>query len=157
MSAPAFAVLIDDCHPNRLRVAVFSSASDIQYREVDNGFSLGDLKHLLRGLVVIAVDAERIANALVPQGFVAFNPIEYTAFTSLFSLNLQSTRNDDRFVAQSQFVAERIDWLVARGAEFLRQLESWALTGRPELHEMFATAADLSDVDSELGGERRAS
>lgn len=153
MPAPAFAVLEEDRAANRLRVAVFSTANDLTFRNVDDEFTLGELRHLLRGLVVIAFDAERLANALVPQGFVAFDPIEFSTFASLFrDADLRSGQDFDRFLAQSRFVAERIDWLIERGGPFLRQLETWALTGRPDLHELFATTADIADEEPDRGG-----
>lgn len=153
MPAPAFAVLEEDRAANRLRVAVFSTANDLTFRNVDDEFTLGELRHLLRGLVVIAFDAERLANALVPQGFVAFDPIEFSTFASLFrDADLRSGQDFDRFLARSRFVAERIDWLIERGGPFLRQLETWALTGRPDLHELFATTADIADEEPVRGG-----
>ena len=148
MTAPAFAVLAEDRTSNRLRAATFSSAGDLQFHEVGADFSLGDLKYFLRGLCVIAEEAERLANALVPQGFVAFDPIDFAAFSALFSSNLpHAASSDDRFDDRARFAAERIDWLVSRGGPFLRQLETLALTGRPELHELFATTADLAEDD----------
>jgi predicted DnaQ family exonuclease/DinG family helicase len=150
MSAPAFAFLAEDRATSRLRVGVFSSSSDLETRDIGDGFALGDLKHLLRGLTVVAEDAEGLTNALVPQGFVAFQPIEYASFVALFSSNLElPSASGDQFIDRSRLVAERIDWLVSRGAPFLRQLESWSLTGRPELHELFATAADLAEDQPE--------
>src|SRR5687768_2558920 len=105
MTPPAFAVLAEDRAVNRLRVAEFSSASDLQLREVGVDLSLDELKHRLRGLCVIGEEAERLANALVPQGFVAFDPIDFAAFAALFSSNLpQPAQTDDRFADRARFV-----------------------------------------------------
>ncbi len=146
MSAPVFAFLSEDRATDRLRVAVFSSSAVIEFRAVGSNDSLDAIKHLLRGLTIIAVDAAQLANSLVPQGFVAFEPIDFAAFVSLFSSNLEEpSRSGDEFGDKSRLVAGRIDWLVARGGPFLRQLETWALTGRPELHELFTTVADLAE------------
>jgi predicted DnaQ family exonuclease/DinG family helicase len=156
MPAPSFAFLAEDRQNNRLRVATFSSTKDITYGVVDQDFGIDDLRRLLRGLVVIAPEAERLANALVSEGFVAFQPIEFTEFAALFGSNLpQGQVGLDRFKVQAEFTSERVEWLVSRGGPFLRQLESWALAGRPELHELFATVADLADVSAEPPSSRR--
>ncbi len=150
MSAPAFAFLSEDRATGYLRVAVFSSTADIAFHAVGPDDSLDGIKHLLRGLTVIAVDAAQLTDRLVPQGFVAFTPIDFAAFIALFNSNLEELpRSDDGFEDKSRLVAGRVDWLIARGGPFLRQLESWALTGRPELHELFAMAADLAEENPE--------
>lgn len=146
MSAPAFAFVAEDRSSHRLRIATITPDAELTFLEVGTEFSLQDLRHLVRGLLVVAVDAERVANALVPEGFVGFDPIDLAEFSGLFSSNLtQPDHDDDRFVAQAKLVAERLTFLLARGAPFLRQLENWALTGRPEMHELFATVADIAE------------
>lgn len=145
MAVPSFAFLAEHRPANQLRVAVFSSTADIEFHNVDTEFTLGDLRALLRGLVVVAADAEQIADALVPQGFVAFQPVDFADFVALFSSAFEHAKSDDdRFALQARYVAERIEWLVARGSPFLARLETWSLTGRPDLHELFATLATLA-------------
>ncbi|MEZ4665366.1 MAG: helicase C-terminal domain-containing protein [Thermomicrobiales bacterium] len=145
MTVPAFAFLAEDRASNGLRVATFSSPDNIEIDEVGVDLSLDELRHVLRELVVIAPEAERIENALVPQGFVAFSPIDFDAFSALFPSTEEIESTGDQFLDRTRFVARKIDWLVGQGGPFLHQLETWALSGRPELHELFATAADLAD------------
>lgn len=147
MAKPAFAVLAADRETSRIRVATFSSAADLDFNEVGADLSLVDLNRLLRGLVVVAVDADRLANDLIPEGFVAFDPVDHAALEALFGWGKpHSTRHEDTFVDLANGVATQIDWLVSRGGPFLRQLEAWALTGRPELHDLFATTADAAEA-----------
>ena len=90
MSSPSFAVLAEDRDLARLRVALIAPGSPIELRNVGESFTLADLRHSLRGLTVIAVDADRLANSLVPQGFVALQPIDFFAFESLFGVEAQA-------------------------------------------------------------------
>lgn len=144
MTAPVFALLAEDRSRGCLRVVTFSSRDDLKEHEIGRKTPLDGLRQLLRGLVVIAIDAERLHDALMPQGFVAFDPIDFDDFSALFGFADWNASSRDLFQDRARFTAEWIDWLIDRGEPFLRQLETWALTGRPELHELFATTGDLA-------------
>lgn len=151
VASPLFAFIARNRDATLLRSAFFSAGSNLEYLDmtVSRG-RLEDLRKRVRGLVVIAPDAERLEQELVPLGFVAFAPIDLHAFQALFGTNgALPAESDSNFEMVSQSVADRIDWLISRGASFNRQLESWAISGHPELQRLFATTASLAEAQPE--------
>jgi DNA polymerase-3 subunit epsilon/ATP-dependent DNA helicase DinG len=101
----------------------------------------------LRGLVSIAVNASRFERELVPEGFVAFAPIDLSDFEALFGAAILKGSASGGFEQQTRRVADQLDWLVSRGVDFNRQLERWAYDGRPELVGLFAQVADMAEAE----------
>ncbi|HET9661965.1 MAG TPA: helicase C-terminal domain-containing protein [Thermomicrobiales bacterium] len=131
-----------------MRVGFFSSASDIRFEsldsvEADEG-ALDQLRRALQGPVCIAVNADRIERQLVPAGFVAFEPLDLLYFEGLFGVAMPKAAAFERFEHRALRVAEQLDWLISRGVDFNRQLATWALDARPELHRLFAKCVDVA-------------
>lgn len=152
MTPPLFAFLAVE-RGSRLRIASFSSAADIEFFTVDS--TTGDraelqrLKSVSSRAVVIAENAERLRQQLIPAGFVTFDPIDLEHFDALFGSDVPVDSGSDRFEMQTQRIAGRIDWLVSRGGAFVLQLATWALSGRPELESLFGRIAQIAETEPE--------
>ncbi len=159
---PAFAFLSLE-RDATLRIAFFSCADNLEFVSVDarplDATALDRVRQRLGGVVSIARNAARLQQQLIPAGFVAFEPIDLDAFEALFGSTQQRPNAGDHFATVASWVAARVDWLIARGAPFAQQLETWALSGRPELHALFARVGDLAESHPERvssAAERRA-
>lgn len=156
VSDPAFAILAENFDRSGLQVGTFTSGADLHCFEIgSDSDSLDGLRRQIRGLTVIAVNAARLENQLVPHGFVAFEPIDLSDFEALFGASgLDRAPGQFTFETQALAIAERVDWMVSLGAPFNRQLENWALNGRPPLHGLFAEIADIAEEHPERVQER---
>ena len=132
-----------------MRVALFSSAGDLNncppIDDVNEATALDELRRQLRGLICIAANAASLRQQFAPEGFVAFEPIDIGDVDALFGTSAPQLSRTSPFDERAAALANRIDWLISRGEAFNRQMESWALSGRPELYELFARAADLAE------------
>ena len=138
---------------SRLRIALFSSAADLRFQSIEAGW--GDIPQVERlrievgQAVVIAQQALRLQNELTPAGFVAFEPIDLSDFEALFGNGSRTGEASGAFEHQAREIAERIDWLVSRGAPFVRQLETWAVSGHPDARALFARIGDIAEAHPE--------
>jgi DNA polymerase-3 subunit epsilon/ATP-dependent DNA helicase DinG len=147
VTAPTFAFLA--LERSTLRVATFSSASDLHIQSFDCdgiiGQSIDELPQILRGLVCISAGADRIARQLIAAGIVGFEPIDAAEFEALFGAAMPGGQSADPFECHALRMAVQIDWLVSRGTDFNRQLERWALGGNPELRDLFSRCVDVAE------------
>lgn len=133
-----------------LRIAWFSSTQDIVFESLDSQstdeLALSRIQGKFSGVISIARQAARLQQQLIPAGFVAFDPIDLDEFEALFG---SRSRGGNRFEDLAHQIAEHIDWLVARGGPFVRQLENWAFAGRPDLVSFFSRVADIAETHPE--------
>lgn len=118
---------------------------------------LGQLRVRLRHAVTIARNAAYLEHQLTAAGFVALHLIDLADFESLFGSTIYLDGQEDAFAQRARWIAGRIDWLVSRGAPFVRQLEVWAGSGLPEMSELFGRIADFAGEHPErvLGADER--
>lgn len=142
---PRVAFLAEDFEHGRILAAFVAPADrsdDLPVVVLDE--QLVELWARLQGAVVIAEDAKRIRDALVPRGFVEFQPIELREFSSLFGGSAGRSLASAEFELRAAWVADRIEWLTERGKPFNRRLEDWAVEGWPSLVPLFDCISELA-------------